>query len=340
MRAHSIVVTAAAVLLGLASSAPAQAPAAPYDFAGGTIRFLVGNAAGGVADTEMRLVARHIVNHLPGDPTVVIQNLPGAGGARMLEFMAQLDPVTEHAIAQISSAIPFQARAAALDGVFDPRTASWVGGFLRSTSICVVGRLSDIETVADLYDRDATFGGLAATGTTAANYAILSRGLGLRINPIYGYDTIGSLALAVARGEIDGTCGPYSAYPVTFAPLIETGDLKLLLYIGAEERTDIAAPYAYDFPLVEGQADFFEAIKAAVGFARPLAIPAGADPAYVAAMRIAFDEMIADPAFIAEAATLNIDLRYRSPAELGAMTAALYATPQPLVDEIRAFLFE
>jgi tripartite-type tricarboxylate transporter receptor subunit TctC len=340
MRAHSIVVTAAAVLLGLASSAPAQAPAAPYDFAGGTIRFLVGNAAGGVTDTEMRLVARHIVNHLPGSPTIVVQNLPGAGGLRMLEFVSQLDSIAEPTLFQLSSSIPFQARAGALGSVFDPRTVNWVGGFLRSTSICVVGTRSGIVTLDDLRTRDATFGALAGTGVTAANFAFLRRGLGLRINPVYGYDTTGNLALAVARGELDGTCAPYSAYPVTFAPLVEAGEIRLLTYLGAERRDDIDVPYAYDLPLVDGQAGFFEAIRAALAFSRPLAMPAGTDPALVAAMRAAFDQMMEDPAYIAEAAALNIDLRYRSPLELEEMTAALYATPEDLVQEIRAFLLE
>ncbi|MCW5714462.1 MAG: hypothetical protein KIT43_08135 [Bauldia sp.] len=340
MRKFSTVAAAAAVLLGLASAAPAQAPGAPYDFNGRTIRFLVGNAAGGVNDTEMRLIGRHIVKYLPGRPNIVVQNLPGAGGLRMLEFMSQLDPVAEPVIAQVSSAIPFQARAGALDGVFDPRTVNWVGGFLRSTSICVVSTRSGIQTYEDLYTRQVTFGALSATGVTAASLAILRQGLGLRIQAVYGYDSIATIALAVARGEIDGTCGPYSSYPVTLAPLVEAGEMKLLLYLGAEPRDDIPVPYAYDLPLAAGQAEFFAAIQAAVGFARPLAIPAGADPAYVAAMRSAFDQMVADPAFIAEAATLNVDLRYRNFAELEAMTAALYATPQPLVDEIRVFLFE
>lgn len=339
MRLFRSIVAAAAMLAATVSSAPAQAPAA-YDFSGRTIRFLVGNAAGGVNDTETRLIARHIVKYLTGNPTIVVQNIPGGGGLRLLEFMAQLDPVRELTVAQISSAIPFQARAGALDGRFDPRTTNWIGGFLRSTSVCVVGTRSGINSVEDLYQREATFGALSATGQSAANYAIFRRGLGLRMTPIYGYDTIGSLALAVARGEIDGTCGPYSSYPITFAPLIDSGDLKLLVYIGAERRDDIAAPYAYDFPLVEGQLPFFEAITAAIGFARPLAAPAGSDPAYVAAMRAAFEQMIVDPDFIAEAATVNVDLRYRSSAELEAMAAALYIMPEDLVTEIRAFLFE
>ncbi|MCC6736981.1 MAG: hypothetical protein IT534_12755 [Bauldia sp.] len=340
MRPFKIIAAAAVVLAGFVSAAPAQAPAPAYDFTGRTIRLLVGNAAGGVTDTETRLVARHIVKYLPGNPSIVVQNIPGGGGMRLLEFMSQLDPVREPTIAQISSAIPFQARAGALDGLFDPRTTEWIGAFLRSTSICIVGTRSGIATVEDLRQRDATFGALSATGTTTANYAILKRGFGLRITPIYGYDTVGSIALAVARGEIDGACGPYSSYPVTFAPLIESGDLKLLLYMGPERRDDIAAPYAYDFPIVEGQLAFFEAITAAIGFSRPIIAPAGSDPAFVAAMRVAFEQMMVDPDFIAEAATLNIDLRYRSAAELAEMTAALYATPEELVAEIRAFLFE
>ena len=107
-----VMMTAATLLLGIVVSAPAQTPAAPYDFNGRTIRFLVGNAAGGITDTEMRLVARHIVHHLPGSPTIVVQNLPGAGGLRMLEFVSQLDPIAEPTLFQLSSSIPFQARAA------------------------------------------------------------------------------------------------------------------------------------------------------------------------------------------------------------------------------------
>ncbi|MGV8839148.1 MAG: hypothetical protein ACWA6X_02470 [Bauldia sp.] len=331
---------AAILLAGLVSAAPAQVQAPAFDFAGRTIRFLVGYPAGGVNDTELRLISRHIVKFLPSNPDIVVQNVAGAGGLRMLEFMSRLDPVRELTVAQVTSTMPFQARAGALDGVFDPRTTAWIGGFLRSTTICIVGTRSGIESVEDLRQRDATFGGISATGMTAANYAILRRGLGLRIDPVYGYDGVASIALAVARGELDGMCGPYSTYPVTIAPLIEAGEVRMILYLGAERRDDLAVPYAYDFPLAAGQQEFFQAIAAVVGFARPIVAPAGSDPAYVAALRYAFDQMIVDPAFMAEAAALNVDLRYRSAAELEEMTQILYATPEELVAEIRTFMLE
>lgn len=329
----------AALLVGNSATAQNTAAAA-YDFTGRTVRFLVGSDPGGAADTESRLISRHIVKYLPGGVDIVVQNVPGAAGARMLEYLAQLDPITEPTFANVSSVLPFRARAGDFAGVFDPRTVNWVGGYLRSTTICVVGTHSGIETVDDLRTRDARFGAQSATGTTAANYAIMSRALGLRVVPVYGYDSVAVMALAVARGELDGVCSSYNALQVSYQPFIDSGELRMLLYIGPEERDDIDVPYAYDLPLVEGAGDFLAAARAAIGFARPLAIPAGADPAFVAAIRQAFDSMMMDPDFLAEAASLNIDLRYRTAADLDGMTAALYATPDALIEEIKTFLYD
>jgi len=334
------IVLAAAVLLGVVPAAHAQAPSVPYDFDGRTIRLMVPSAAGGAADLEMRLISQHIVKYLDGTPNFVVQNVGGAGGRRMLEFLAQLDPVAEPAMAVLSSTLPFIARAGGLARTFDPNTTNWVGGYLRSTSICVVGTRSGIASIDDLRTADFVFGGNSATGTGAANYAILQRAFGLRIVPVFGYDTTANLALAVSRDEIDGACGPYSTLPTVFQQFIDSGDMKLLLYLGAERRDDLGVPYAYDLPNVAGTDDFLAAVRTAIGFSRPLAIPAGADPAFVEAMRTAFDRVMADPEFVAAAARLNIDLAYRSAADIAAETAALYATPDTLIEEIKTFLYE
>lgn len=340
-RPHVLATALAVAFFTVFATAVAQvAPPAPYDFTGRTIRFLVGSDAGAGADTESRLIARYIVRYLPGEPSIVVQNIPGAGGARMLEFLSQLDPIAEPTFANISSILPFRARVGDFPGVFDPRTVNWVGGYLRSSQVCVVGTHTGIETLDDLRSQNARFGAQSATGTTAANYAILSRAYGLRIEPVYGYDSVAVMVLAVTRGELDGVCASYSTLPISFQPGIDAGELRLLFYLGAEPRDDIGVPYAYDLPIVAGTADFLAAARAAIGFSRPLAIAPGADPAFIAAIREAFDRMMMDPEFIAEAARFDIELRYRSAADLDRLTAELYAAPDATIEEIKNFLYE
>lgn len=317
-------------------AAVAQTPPALED---GTLRLVISQAAGGINDTEARLLARYLSPHLPGAPLIVAQNLPGASGARMLEFLLQLDPIAEPTIAMMASAIPFRSRAGRLDGIFDARTANWIGSFAASTTVCLAGTASGVASVADLPGRSLKFGVLNAGSSMGAFTTMFNNVLGFAIDAVAGYDSIGAIALAVQRGELDGLCAPYSSYPAILQPMVEDGTARLLLYIDTVPRPEFDVPWLFDLAMTPDQRTFLEAAVTSTSIARPFAMPVGTDPALVETMRAAFAAAVADPAFLAEAAGLGIDVRPRTGDEIAAAVAALYAMPDALVAEINALFF-
>lgn len=331
-------VTIAVVTLAfLALPARSQAPAG-YTLEGQTIRFVLTSSPAEPADIEMRLLMDAMLRYLPGSPRGVPQNVDGAGGVRALEFVRQLDPA-ELVVVHTASAIPFRGRVDDLSGNFDPHAAHWIGSFVRATTLCYVSTASGITSVDDIRLASVRFGGQSATGTQAAYLLLLKRALGLEFTTVFGYDSFSTVALAVSRGEIEGGCAPYSALPALLQPMIDAGSIRLLLYLGGDRRDDLDIPHALDLPLVAAEEEFVRGAFAALAFSRPIFVPAGADPAFVEAIRAAFAAATADPDFIAQAATLGIDLDIRTGAEIAAMVDELYAMPDPLAETIRAFLF-
>lgn len=330
----------AVVVAAILGAVPAAAQNAPFTLDGKTIRFVVPQAAGSVADTEIRLLTRYMAKYLPGSPDLVVQNLPGAGGVRAIEFVAGLDPMQELVVAGISSTIPFRARVGDFAGTFDPLAVNWIGSYTRSGAICIAGANSGIDTLDDLRSREVTFGTQTAGGTSYATYMILKRAFGFRINVVVGYDSLAATTLAVARGELDGLCGPLSSLATIIQPVIDSGAAHFLVYNYPVPRPDIPAPYLLDQPIVTGEDGFLRATLAAIGTNRPLYIPAGADPAFVGLMRSAFDAAVADPGYVAEATALGIDVYYAAPDAVLQLMHSLYDTPDALIEEMRAFLYD
>lgn len=326
--------------LAIALAAPLPALAqTPFTLAGETIRFVLAQAAGGLTDTEVRLLARYLPLYLAGAPTIVVQNLPGASGLRALEYIRQLDPVAEPTIAMLPSATAFRSRAGQLDDVFDARTTNWIGSFAASTMICLASTATGVTSVADMPGRPLKFGSLAAGSISAAFQGMFNDLFGFDIETVAGYDSIGTIALAVQRGELDGVCSPYSSYPAILGPMVDAGTLVPLLYIDTVRRADLDIPWLLDLPMSAEDRAFVEAAVNSTSIARPFMMPVGTPPALVDAMRTAFLAAIADPAFVAEATQLGIDVRPRTGDEIGAAVEALYEMPEGLVVEINALFF-
>ncbi|MGV8839152.1 MAG: hypothetical protein ACWA6X_02490 [Bauldia sp.] len=317
----------------LLAAAPLHAQAPPT-LEGQTIRILIPNTAGGINDTEGRLVQAHVGRFLPGNPTVIVQNLPGAAGERMLEFMNQTDPVANPMIAMINSAIIFRARAGDMPATFDPRTVHWIGSIPASIFTFMVATSTGITRPEDLVGRPITAAAIAAGGTTYLYYLLLNRVLNFAIEPVVGYDGIGTMTLALQRGEVQGLITPYSSFAQFLQPLVDAGDARFLAYISLEDHPEFGVPNILDLPLPPEEAQTLRIGVAGTSFGRPFFAPPGSDPAFVAMIRAAFDQMAVDPEFLAAAAALGIDIRYRNSDGLAAAVAELYATPDEVIARV------
>ncbi|MCW5717974.1 MAG: hypothetical protein KIS68_09120 [Bauldia sp.] len=322
--------------LGTGSGAIAQAP---FTLAGETVRIILASSVGGAGDLQARLVADRLAASLPGNPAIIVQNVPGGGGMRHLEFVAQLDPATEHFVYIVSSNLPFEARAGGPAArAFDPRTAQWIGSYAGSAGVCIVSAATGITSVEDFRTREVTMGVTEVSSNTYASYMMLQQA-GLMIRPVVGYDSYATIALAVLRNEIDGLCTSYASYVTLLRPEVESGAFIPVVSTGPYPLPDLGIPWMLDLDM---PADIRTLVATAVevtSFARPWLAAPGADPGFVAAMRAAFAEIVADPVFTAATAALDVEVLYTPPEEITAAVERLYATPDALIAEVFRLVF-
>lgn len=329
-------ILAAVIALAAATAGATHAQdAAPYTLAGKTIRVVLPQSAGGNFDAQTRLLVDYMERYLPGHPSVVVQNLPGASGARMMQYIAELDPAQDLVMYTINGSMPFRAVIGELTpDLFDPRNVNWVGAFRGNTWYCVVSATGGIETVDDLREGELLFGAASVTSTSATIYAMLTEQLGFAITTVAGYDSLGAMLLAIERGELDGLCNNYSGFEALMGPAVAAGDIRFLFYFGDGPRDDIpGAPYLGELVPPE-MMSFVDAASAAILFGGPYAIPAGSDPQFVAAMREAFAAVMADPDFRAAADAYGVDVHYETPDAIVAKVDALFALPPEVIERI------
>lgn len=325
-----------AVAVGAASTTAAQAP---LTLAGETVRIILSSGVGGAGDLQARLVADRLAARLPGNPTIVVQNVPGGNGMRQLEFLAQFDPSRDRYVYVVSSSLPFEARAGGpVAAAFDPRAVQWIGSYAGSAGVCIVSAASGISSVDDFRAREVTMGVTEVTSNTYASYMMLQQA-GLRIRPVVGYDSYATILLAVLRGELDGLCTSFATYSTLLRPDVEAGRILPVVTTGPYPVPQLGVPWMLD---IDMPPELFRLVQTAVevtSFARPWIAPAGADPAFVDAMRTAFAEIVADPDFVAATAALDVEVHYTPPEEIAAAVDALYATPDTLIAEVYRLLF-
>ncbi|MCC6736979.1 MAG: PhnD/SsuA/transferrin family substrate-binding protein [Bauldia sp.] len=307
--------------------------------AGETVRVLVASSAGGTGDLQARLVADRLSEVLPGHPAIIVQNVPGGAGLRLLEFVDQLDAATEHFVYVIPSNMPFEARAGAIaPEAFDPRAVQWVGSYAGSAGVCVVSAASGITSVEGFRTRRVTMGVTEVSSNTYASYRMLQEA-GLMIDPVVGYDSYATITLAVLRNELDGLCTSYATYVTLLRPEVEKGTLIPVLSTGPYPLPDLGIPWMVDLEMPAGIRPLVETAVQVTSFARPWVAAPDADPDFVAAIRTAFAGIVADPVFAAQTAALDVEVRYASPEDIAAAVDQLYATPDTLIAEVFDLLF-
>ncbi len=324
-----------AALAGLlvAGSATAQAPT--VSFAGKTVTMIIGFGPGGGYDAWGRLVAGHIGAHLPGNPTVVAENLPGGGSYRAASFMyhqAPKDGTTMALIARDAVLGPLTGESGAL---FDATKFSWLGTPATETNICIAYHTAAVKTVHDLTEKELIVGDNGpGTGTNSYPKA-LNAILGFKFKLVGGYPSSADVFLAMERGEVQGICESYDSVKARRPDWIPSGTVSVLVQGGIKPNPELkGVPFVVDLARTPEDKQAIEFLYVGQGIGRPFIAPPGLPPATLRVLRNAFDAMIKDPAFIAEAAKRKYPLSPENGAQLEALVNKAYATPKPVIDRI------
>jgi tripartite-type tricarboxylate transporter receptor subunit TctC len=296
----------------LVAAVACAAPAADTDPAG-IVRIVVGVSAGGGQDLYARVIAAHLGRHLPGTPTVVVENMPGAGGlvaAAHLSRRARPDGLTLGLLGAQVVMADLMGDAAAVD----VRTMPVVGSPAGDDIACVFSRTSGF-TLDRWRSGSVPRLGMTHRGSTTAAYALLiAAALDLKVHPIVGYGGTADIKAAVASREVDGLCLSRSSFVASFPPL---DAYVAALRVGARREDDLAgAPDALAFARSDRARALLEVAATIARLARYVALPPGTPADRVASIRVAFDRTMADPAFVAALAAARLDLDPQSAASL------------------------
>jgi len=335
-RTYAFAIAGALIL----APAAAIAAAAPLPFyAGKQITIAVGEPPAGGADVYARLLQRHLARHIPGNPAIVVQNLPGAGTLKAVAFLNSGAPVDGTAIATFSSALLVEALTARDRVNVDFRRFNWIGNVSEDLRVCYVWAASGVRDWQALKSRaKPLFWGATAAGTAGnADAAMLRQLFGVKLSPVQGYAGAADKRLAVERREIDGDCGGWSAIP---PDLLRDHKINILLRLSPTvvPRMDPRIPFGGDLVRDGRERKLYDFLTAPERLGRVYIASEKVPPDRVAILRAAFDGVIADPGFRAEAMRLNLLIAPTTGDEVARRVVELYATPPDVIAQAKNIL--
>jgi tripartite-type tricarboxylate transporter receptor subunit TctC len=307
---------------------------APRDFyRGKQITLLIASGAGGGYDAYARALARHMGRHIPGNPAIIPKNTPGAGGliaANTLYNASAPDGLTFAALTNGAAMDPLFGEKAAR---FDGQKFAWLGSIGKLENICVTWQGSPITRIEQAKTREVTVSATGATGNSAIMPKIVNEFLGTKFKVIGGYAEGAGQTLALERGEVDGICGlSYSTLKAARPDWFRDHKLNVLLQIGLEKLRDLPnVPNAINLVRDPQKKKVLALILIRQEMGRPFAAPPGTPPERLAILRAAFEATLKDPAFIAEAGKLQLELDPLTGPQIAALLKTAYASPKPVV---------
>jgi len=245
----SLLVFGAALAIGVPGIAAAQA-----DFyRGKQIRLISGHPVGGDYDLGARFLAKHLPRHIPGEPVIVVQNMPAAASVVAANFIYHQAPRDGTVIGSFSRNLASQARMGQPNLEVDPRRFNWLGGYSLPSRVCVNWHTSPVRTIDDLLTREMITAGGGATSSLSIIPTVLNHVLGTRFRIVEGYKGIRDAALAIERGEVEGVCMSYAQFN-DYQHLVREGKLRILLHAEESPIPDIPqVPSIYAFARSEEQ---------------------------------------------------------------------------------------
>lgn len=322
-----------------ATPAAGQGDAIAEFYRGRNVSLLIGIAVGASYDREARLIARHITRHIPGNPTIVPQNMVGASGMLMANHLYASAPKDGTALGMMANTIPMN-QAVRLEAVrYDAARFHWIGSVMPpASSAMVVWHASPIRTLADARTRGGAAGATPKGSLVYTMTALLNDLAGTRFRIITGYQGIASVYLAMERGEVDAVAVTWNEFRNERAELVTGGKVRAIVQ---------SAPRAADLPdvpmLNDAIADpadrpLADLLLSGNRIGRPLAAAPGTPPDRVAALRAAFAAMIADPVFVQDARSARAEVGPITGAEIEAEVTRMLAVPADVAERARRVL--
>jgi tripartite-type tricarboxylate transporter receptor subunit TctC len=303
------------------------------------IVYVAGTAGGGI-DLYARFLARYFGKHIPGNPTVVVQDMPGAGGIRAANFIAQAAPRDGTAIGTFPGGPLIEPLVGARTVDYDMSKFNWIGAISRDVSVCFALGKTPFKTIDDARAREMVIAGTGAGSETDTLPLVLNETLGTKFRVITGYLGSKETLLAMENGEVHGRCGmTYSSLRVSKPDWIRDKQVNILVQLGRQKSRDLPnVPLITDLLSKTEDKQLFDLLTVGTVVGRPFALPPGTPSGLVTMLRRAFDATVVDPDFLAEGQKTNSEISPSTGEDVQRIITEAYATPRAVVDRAKALL--
>ncbi|HEU0215662.1 MAG TPA: hypothetical protein VFQ90_03320 [Stellaceae bacterium] len=335
MRRAHLLVTLGSLAALLSARMPATAQSIDPFYAGKTVQMIIGFGPGGGYDRWGRLLAQHIGKHLPGNPSLVSQNMPGAGSYVAASYIYSVAPKDGTAIAIIARDAALGPLTGAPGARFDPLKLSWLGTPTTETNICISFHTAKVKTVEDLFKQELIVGDTGPGTGTRTYPKVLNALIGTKFKIVSGFRSSVDVFLAMERGEVEGICESYDSVVNRRPDWVKNKTINILFQGGAEANPELKGiPFILDYAKTEEQKQALRFIYAGQGIGRPFIAPPGLPAERLKLLRDAFDATMQDPEFLADAKRSKLDVEPKDGAHLAALIADIYKTPKAIVDQV------
>jgi tripartite-type tricarboxylate transporter receptor subunit TctC len=326
-------VTAAVLAAVPVSAGLAQSPAEFYK--GKNIEIQVNVSVGGGYDLYARMLARHMSRHIPGNPTVIVQNMPGGGGMRLANWLYNVAPKDGTVFGAVARAMAFEPLLGNKGAQYDGRVVNYIGSANDEVSVCVAWYTSGIKTFEDAQKKELVVGSGGVSDDTYQYPALLNNMFGAKFKMVPGYPGGNDINLAMERGETQGRCSiPWSTVKATRRFWIDENKVNLLMQYSLSKHPDLPnVPLVMDLAKNDEQRTILKLIFGRQVMGRPFAAPPGVPKARADALRKAFAETMADRAFLAEAEKVQLEVTPVPGETIASLVQEVYAHTTPQLAE-------
>lgn len=327
-------IAAGAALMLSAGAATAQSPEEFYK--GRAVDVIVGYNPGGGYDAYTRLLARHIGSHIPGKPTMVAKNMPGAGSLKAANYLFNVAPKDGSVFGMFAGGIAIDALIGGKKTNFDPRRFNWLGSMTESSSACWAWHTTGFKALEDVMKKEFVVGATSGGSSTFAWPTTMNAFLGTKFKVIPGYGGTKGITLAVERGELQGLCGYFISSIRNAKPdWLRDNKVVMLVQEANERHPDYPnVPTVFEYAKDEKTKQAFKLVFGWQVMGRPFTLPPGVSADRVEALRTAFEATMKDAKFLADAKKSHLLIDPRTHKQVMAYLNDAWATPKDVVRSV------
>lgn len=328
---------AAAVVTGGLLATESRADAIGDFYRGRNLTVIVPSRAGGVYATFGQLLRRHLPRHLPGNPTVVLQMMPGAGGVKASNFVYNVAPRDGLTISTLISGVASYAVLQPERVKYDPMKLNWLGGWGEAIRVLSLFHTVPVKTLAEARKKQVVLGTIGLATPTYQVPAMLNNLLGTKFKLVTGYRGGSPIRLAIERGELDGWAGLWLGWKARKPGWVRDKKLVHLLQVARKRAPDLPdTPTLLEFAKTEEQKKIFGFVSSTGIISRALSAPPGVPAARLAAIEKAYAATLRDPEFLKEAAKRRYPIQPTTAKEVQAAVRQVISLPPDLVKKVKA----